>query len=99
MKNLNQKDKSRRFLFSRQELQRIQYKSIIQNQSISLEKRLECVKKLNSLPRNGSLIRIRNRCILTGRSRGVYRFCKLSRTSLRQLASQGELVGISKISW
>ena len=43
--------------------------------------------------------RVRNRCILSGRSGGVYRFCKLSRIRIRELAGKGLLVGVTKASW
>lgn len=42
---------------------------------------------------------IQNRCILSGRSKGVYRFCKLSRIRMRELAGKGLLVGVTKASW
>lgn len=99
MNNLTQKDKHRRILHRKQELKRLQYKSIIENRSLPAKMRVQYIQKLNQLPRDGSLVRIRNRCILTGRARAVYKFCKLSRLSLRELAAQGKLAGISKSSW
>ncbi len=99
MNNLTQKDKHRRILHQKQELIRLQYKSLIENRSLPAKLRVQYIKKLNQLPRDGSLVRIRNRCILTGRARAVYKFCKLSRLCLRELAAQGKLAGISKSSW
>lgn len=99
MNNLTQKDKHRRILHQKQELIRLQYKSLIENRSLPANLRVQYIKKLNQLPRDGSLVRIRNRCILTGRARAVYKFCKLSRLCLRELAAQGKLAGISKSSW
>lgn len=55
--------------------------------------------KLAKLPRNGNPVRVRNRCMLTGRPHGFYRRFKLSRIALRQLASQGLLPGVRKSSW
>ena len=49
--------------------------------------------------RNSSLTRIKNICVLTGRSKSVYRFFKISRLQLRKLASTGFLPGISKYNW
>jgi ribosomal protein S14 len=99
MNHLIQKDKYRRTLHKKQEMKRLQYKSIIENRSLPAKIRGKYIKKLNKLPRDGSLVRIRNRCILTGRARAVYKFCKLSRICLRELAAQGRLMGISKSSW
>lgn len=54
---------------------------------------------LEKLPRNSSQKRRRNRCELTGRSRGVYRRFKLGRSMLRKLAMMGHIPGIRKASW
>ena len=99
MNNPTEKDKQRRILHRQQELKRLQYKSIIENRSLPPNIREIYIYKLNKLPRDGSLVRIRNRCILTGRGRAVYKFCKLSRLCLRELAAQGKLAGVSKSSW
>ena len=55
--------------------------------------------KLQKLPRNASPTRLRNRCAMTGRPRGVYRKFGLGRTKLRELAMRGEVPGIIKASW
>ena len=55
--------------------------------------------KLQKLPRNASPTRLRNRCALTGRPRGVYRKFGLGRNKLRELALRGEVPGIIKASW
>ena len=54
---------------------------------------------VSSIPRNSSRTRIQNRCIETGRSRSVLRFCKLSRIILREKASKGTIPGVRKASW
>ena len=54
---------------------------------------------LSKLPKNSSKIRIKNRCVLTGRSKGVFRYFKLSRIQLRQLTLEGNIPGYSKTSW
>ena len=63
------------------------------------EERFAARLKLAELPRNSSKSRIRNRCELSGRSRGFYRKLKLSRIALRQLASRGQIPGMVKSSW
>jgi len=55
--------------------------------------------KLQKLPRDASPVRLRNRCALTGRPRGVYRKFGLGRNKLRDLALKGEVPGVIKASW
>jgi len=55
--------------------------------------------KFHKLPRDASPVRLRNRCALTGRPRGVYRKFKLSRIAVRELASSGQIPGMLKSSW
>ena len=69
------------------------------DKNISTEERFEARLKLAQLPRNSSKNRIRNRCLLTGRPRGVYRKFGLSRIAFRELASDGKLPGVVKSSW
>ena len=69
------------------------------DKSISIEERLKFQNKLNELPRNSSNIRYRNRCKLTGRTRGVYRKFGLSRIKIRELSMSGNLPGMIKSSW
>ena len=99
MKNIVKRDQKRRMIFLKNELKRVQYKSIIKNSSIAGVTKDQYVKKLNQMNRNSSKVRIKNRCVLTGRGKAVYRFCKLSRIRFRELAAQGLLLGVSKSSW
>lgn len=66
---------------------------------LSEEEREAARAKLQKLPRNGNPNRIRNRCELTGRPRGVYRDFKLSRNKFRELANNGLIPGVTKASW
>ncbi|UOB19523.1 30S ribosomal protein S14 [Macrococcus armenti] len=54
---------------------------------------------LSKLPRDSSPSRLTNRCLMTGRPRGVYRKFGLSRIALRELAHKGQLPGVKKASW
>jgi small subunit ribosomal protein S14 len=54
---------------------------------------------LQKLPRNSSAVRIKNRCAVTGRSRGYMRYFGLSRQQFREMARRGELPGVKKSSW
>ena len=74
-------------------------KDIIMNREITLDERFAAQMKLNEMPRDGSFIRVRNRCLVTGRPRGNYRKFKMSRIAFRELASTGQVPGILKSSW
>jgi small subunit ribosomal protein S14 len=63
------------------------------------EERYAARMKLQQLPRNASPVRLRNRCALTGRPRGVYRKFGLGRGKLRDIALRGEIPGVIKASW
>ena len=74
-------------------------KKIIKNKKLPLEERFAAQLKLAKIPRNSAKVRIRNRCEITGRPRGVYRKLKISRIALRDLASKGKIPGMTKSSW
>ena len=99
MKKLLQKDKKRRFLSSKYELKRILLKSMSRDFSLPKDIRFKCFEKLAELPRNSSPVRVRNRCSLTGRSKGHLRLFRMSRISFRELAGEGLLPGVLKSSW
>ena len=74
-------------------------KQIIQSPGSSEEERWDAQMKLQSLPRDSSPVRQRNRCGLTGRPHGFYRKFGLSRNKLREAAMRGEVPGLVKASW
>ncbi len=94
-----QKNIFRQKLIKKYKLKRDELKSKIKNKNISLEERISYQNKLNDLPRNGSSIRHRNRCEITGRPRGNYRNFGLLRIKLRQLSMTGDLPGVVNSSW
>ncbi len=71
----------------------------INDSSLSFEERQLYRLKLEKLPKNSSRIRVRNRCNVTGRPRGVYRKFGLSRITFREMALKGLIPGVSKASW
>ena len=73
--------------------------AIIENPKISDEDRYAARLKLQALPRNANPTRLRNRCAITGRPRGVFRKFGLGRNKLREYAMKGEIPGIVKASW
>ena len=78
---------------------RAKLKAIARNKELAPEERFAAQIKLSELPRNSHPTRIRNRCLLTGRPRAVYRKFRLSRIALRELGSQGLIPGLVKSSW
>jgi small subunit ribosomal protein S14 len=66
---------------------------------LSDEERMAAREKLQRLPRDASPVRVRNRCALTGRPRGVYSKFGLGRNKLREIAMRGEVPGVTKASW
>jgi small subunit ribosomal protein S14 len=74
-------------------------KAIAADESLDETERLIARLKLAEIPRNGNPTRVRNRCELTGRPRGVYRKFRLGRVMLRQLATRGMIPGVVKSSW
>ncbi len=94
-----QKNLFRQKLINKYKSKREILKSKIKDKTLSLEERILFQNKLNDLPRNGSSIRHRNRCEITGRPRGNYRKFGLSRIKLRELSMTGDLPGVVKSSW
>jgi small subunit ribosomal protein S14 len=78
---------------------RAQLKQMASDPAKSDEERFEARVKLAELPRNGSATRVRLRCMVSGRPRGVYRKLKMSRIALRDLGSKGLVPGLVKSSW
>ena len=93
-KNLNRINIVKKFNEKRQSL-----KKQIMKKDLSIEERFKIQSKLNELPRDSSKVRVRNRCKLTGRTRGVYRKFGLSRIKIRELSMSGALPGVVKSSW
>nr|YP_005089886.1 ribosomal protein S14 [Pedinomonas minor]ACQ90883.1 ribosomal protein S14 [Pedinomonas minor] len=65
----------------------------------SFEEKLQIHRQIQQLPRNSAPVRLRNRCLLTGRPRGYFRDFGLSRHCLREMAHQCLLPGVTKSSW
>ncbi len=78
---------------------RAKLKAIIADREAPMEERFAAVLKLAEMPRNSAKNRQRNRCALTGRPRAHFRKFRLSRIAVRNLASRGELPGVTKSSW
>ena len=93
------RDKKRRKTVAKYAARRTALLSTINDARSSDEDRQEAREKLQQLPRNASPVRLRNRCSLTGRPRGVFRKFGLARNKLREIALRGEIPGLIKASW
>jgi small subunit ribosomal protein S14 len=78
---------------------RAELKAVIDDQTRSMEERMDAMRRLQTLPRNASPVRLRNRCDITGRPRGTFRKFGLARTKIREAAMRGDIPGLIKASW
>ncbi len=93
------RDRERKRLVKVHRERRNELRDRVKDESLPQEERDLAMRQLSQLPRDSSPSRVRNRCILTGRSRGYYRKFGLSRIALRDLGLRGELPGVIKSSW
>jgi small subunit ribosomal protein S14 len=89
----------RKVLVERYRAKRVELRKASVNQNLPIEERMAARQALTKLPRNSSEIRVRNRCALTGRPRGVLRKFGLARMVFRELALEGKIPGVTKSSW
>jgi small subunit ribosomal protein S14 len=93
-----QREKKRERLIAKYLIKRESLKTELKNVT-SFQERLTLYKKFESIPRNSSPVRHRNRCWVTGRSRGFYKDFGLSRHVLREMGNDGLIPGLKKSSW
>jgi len=93
------KNERRKALVARTAAKLAKLKAKANDKSVDETERLIARLKMAELPRNGNPTRIRNRCELTGRSRGYYRKFRLSRIMLREMGNKGLIPGLTKSSW
>ena len=97
--SLINRDIKRAKLAEKYAAKRAALKAIIDDQSKTDEERYQARLQLQQLPRNASPTRQRNRCVVTGRPRGVFSKFGLTRHKLREMALRGEVPGMTKASW
>ena len=97
--NMVEREKRRTKIAARYATRRAELKELIRSPKTSQEDRAAAQVKLQKLPRDASPTRGRNRCAITGRSRGVYRKFGLARVKIREVANRGEIPGLTKASW
>jgi small subunit ribosomal protein S14 len=98
-KAMIEKEKKRAHMTKLKREKRAELKKVVRSLTSSEEERLDAMIKLNSLPKNSSSIRRRNRCVLTGRCRGYLRKFQISRLCFREMANSGTIPGVVKASW
>ncbi len=96
---MTEREVKRRATVKKFAAKRAAIKAIINDQSVSVEEQREARLKLQALPRNSSPVRLRNRCALTGRPRGVFSKFGIGRSKLRDLMMAGQVPGVTKASW
>ncbi len=93
------RNEKRKKLVAKYAKKRAALQAIVDDPKATDETRYEARLKIQALPRNANPTRVRNRCALTGRPRGVYSKFGLGRNKLRDYAMRGEVPGIVKASW
>jgi ribosomal protein S14 len=99
MNKFIEKDKNNRLKFVKYEKERKILKSIYKNVNLTKELRIKAHYNLSKLPKDSSIVRLRNRCMLTGRGRFTFTGFNLSRLTLRKLAHEGKIPFIQQSSW
>lgn len=94
-----EKEKRRTQLVKKFATRRAELREIIRSQTATLDEKISAQQKMQSFPKDSNRCRIRNRCLITGRSRGVYRKFGLGRHKLREMAMVGLIPGLRKASW
>ena len=94
-----EREQKRRETVEKYAAKRIEIMAVLNDVNASPEDRRAARLKLQSLPRNASPVRLRNRCALTGRPRGVFSKFGIGRSKLRDLMMSGQVPGVTKASW
>ncbi len=97
--SLIEREQKRRDTVKKYADKREELMAVIKDSKASAEERREARAKLQKLPRNASPVRLRNRCAMTGRPRGVFSKFGIARNKLRELMMHGEVPGVTKASW
>jgi small subunit ribosomal protein S14 len=94
-----ERNKKRERMILKYKNRREQLKNLANSSTATEQEKFEARLKLAALPRNSAPSRFRLRCELTGRPRGNYRKFLLCRHKFRELASTGQIPGVTKASW
>ena len=84
---------------ARDAAKRAELKAIISSETASFADKMDARDALNKMAKDGSKVRLVNRCAITGRPHGVFRAVGICRNKFREMAANGELPGFTKSSW
>jgi small subunit ribosomal protein S14 len=96
---MTEREIKRRATVSKFAVKRAALEAAMNDVTATAESRFEARMKFQALPRNASPVRLRNRCALTGRPRGVFSKFGIGRSKLRDLMMSGQVPGVTKASW
>ena len=96
---MKEREIKRRATVSKFAVKRAAIEAAMNDDTATAESRLEARMQFQALPRNSSPVRLRNRCALTGRPRGVFSKFGIGRSKLRDLMMSGQVPGVTKASW
>ena len=96
---MTEREIKRRATVSKFAVKRAALEAAMNDVTATAESRLEARMQFQALPRNSSPVRLRNRCALTGRPRGVFSKFGIGRSKLRDLMMSGQVPGVTKASW
>ena len=96
---MTERELKRRATVAKFAAKRAALEAIVNDEKATPEARQEARLKIQALPRNSSPVRLRNRCALTGRPRGVFSKFGIARSKLRDLMMSGQVPGVTKASW
>lgn len=98
-KSMIERQARREKIVKRHAAKRAEYRRIIRDVKATDEEKQVAQARLQALPRDASPVRLRNRCVITGRPHGYYRKFGLGRNKLREATMRGDMPGLSKASW
>jgi small subunit ribosomal protein S14 len=98
-KSMIERQSRREKIVRRHAAKRAEYRRIIRDVKATDEEKRVAQARLQALPRDASPVRLRNRCVITGRPHGYYRKFGLGRNKLREATMRGDMPGLSKASW
>jgi small subunit ribosomal protein S14 len=98
-KSMIARERKRAQLVEKYVEKRAKYKAVLIDQNASFDEKMEAQRQLQTLPRDSSRARRRNRCRITGRPHGVFRKFGLCRIKIREAAMRGDIPGLVKASW
>lgn len=98
-KKMIRRDKKRRQMVADYEMEKLRFKAIVKNKLLPEIVQKKAREEMAKHPRDSSIARLRNRCVLTGRPRAVLREYGLCRMKFRDLADHGYISGMTRSTW